>query len=160
MRALIAALLLALAGCGFQLRGTAQLPFDTIYIPGASGGIALDLKRNLQAGTDTKVVDNPAQVQAILQFTQETREKVILSLDPSGRVREFELRYTVGFLVRNTKGTDYVPPSQIELKRDISFNDSAVLSKESEEALLWRDMESDMVQQIMRRLASAKPAKG
>jgi LPS-assembly lipoprotein len=50
-----------------------------------------------------------------------------------------------------------VPPNaNITIYRDISFNDTQVLSKESEEALLWREMQSDMVQQLIRRLAAAR----
>jgi len=87
MRTALAFLLvLVLAGCGFQLRGTAALPFDTLYMPGARGGIALDLKRNIQAGTRTVVVDDPKKAEAVLDFLQETREKVILSLAATGRV--------------------------------------------------------------------------
>jgi LPS-assembly lipoprotein len=149
-------LLAALAGCGFQLRGSATLPFDTVYVPGASGGIALDLKRNIQAGTNAKVVDDPKKAQAVLEFTREVREKVILSLTGTGAVREFELRYLVSFRVHDSKGKDYVPTSTIQLTRDVTFNDAEVLAKESEEQLLYRDMQSDMVQQIMRRLAAAK----
>ncbi len=148
--------LLALAGCGFQLRGTANVPFETVYVPGATGGIALDLKRNIQAGTRAKVVDDPKAAEAILQFTEDTRNKEILSLTGTGRVREFQLRYRVGFRVHDGKGADFVPQSAIELTRDISFNDSEVLAKESEEQLLWRDMQTDMVQQIMRRLSAAQ----
>ena len=159
MRAAAAALLLALAGCGFQLRGTADVPFDSVYVPGASGGIALDLKRSIQAGTRAKVVDNPKQADAILQFLQETRQKVILSLSGTGRVSEYRLVYRVGFRVHDGKGGEFVPPATIELTRDISFNDSDVLAKESEEGLLIRDMQSDMVQQIMRRLAAAQKPK-
>jgi LPS-assembly lipoprotein len=146
----------ALAGCGFQLRGAAPLPFDTLYVPGAGGGIALDLKRNIQAGSNAKVVDEAKQADAVLQFTREERQKVILSLTATGRVREFQLRYIVGFRVVDNKGNDYVPQSTIELTRDITFNDADVLAKESEEQLLYRDMQNDMVQQIMRRLAAAK----
>ena len=152
-------LLLALAGCGFQLRGTASVPFDSVYVPGATGGIALDLKRSIQAGTHAKVVDDPKQAQAILQFLQEQRQKVILSLSGTGRVREYRLVYHVVFRVHDGKGGDFVPPSTIDLSRDISFNDSDVLAKESEESLLIRDMQADMVSQIMRRLASAQPPK-
>ena len=148
---------LLLAGCGFQLRGTADVPFETVFVPGATGGIALDLKRNIQAGTRAKVVDDPKAAEAILQFTEETRNKEILSLSGTGRVREFQLRYRVGFRLHDGKGADYVPQSALELTRDISFNDSEVLAKEAEEALLWRDMQTDMVQQIIRRLAAAKP---
>ena len=160
MRALTLLAAILLASCGFQLRGAAKLPFDTVYIGAAAGGIALDLKRNIQAGTDAKVVDDAKTAQALLQFTREERQKVILSLTATGRVREFQLRYIVGFRVVDNKGEVFVPPSTIELTRDITFSDADVLAKESEEQLLYRDMQNDMVQQIMRRLAAAKrPAK-
>jgi len=158
-RGLALVLTAMLAGCGFQLRGAAVLPFDTVYVPGATGGIALDLKRNIQAGTNAKVVDDPKKAQAVLEFTREERQKVILSLTGTGAVREFQLRYLVSFRLRDSKGADYVPTSTIQLTRDVTFNDAAVLAKESEEQLLYQDMQSDMVQQIMRRLAAAKPPK-
>lgn len=147
---------LLVAGCGFHLRGTADLPFATVYVPGATGGIALDLARNIQAGTNAKVVEDAKQAEAILQFTGETREKEILSLTGAGRVREFRLRYRVGFRVHDGKGRDFVPLSTLELTRDVTFNDAEVLAKENEEQLLFRDMQGDMVQQIMRRIASAQ----
>jgi LPS-assembly lipoprotein len=157
--ALALAFALVLAGCGFQLRGTAALPFDTLYIPGATGGIALDLKRNIQSGTRTTVVDDPKKTEAVLDFLEETREKVILSLAATGRVREYKLRYTVAFRVHNGKGGEFLPVNTVQLTRDITFNDSDVLAKETEEGLLYRDMQFDMVQQVMRRLAAAQPAK-
>jgi len=148
-----------LAGCGFQLRGTAELPFQTLYMPPASSGIALDVKRNIVAGTNTKVVDDPKEAEAQLQFTQELRDRNILSLAATGRVREYQLRYRVGFQVVDGKGGQFVPPTSIVLTRDITFNDSDVLSKEVEEGQLYRDMQFDMVRQIMLRMAAAKPAK-
>ena len=151
-----AAFLFLLAACGFQLRGTAELPFETLYMPGATGGVALDLKRNIQAGTRTTVVDDPRQAQAVMEFVQESRQKVILSLTGAGRVREFQLRYRVGFRVHDGRGGQFVPTSVIQLQRDVTFNDAEVLAKEAEEQLLYRDMQTDMVQQIMRRLASAR----
>ncbi len=147
------------AGCGFQLRGTTELPFDSIFVPAAHQGVALDIKRNIQSGTRTKVVDDAVAAQAILQFTQETREKHILSLSGSGRVREFQLRYRVGFRVHDGKGGEFLPQNTIELTRDVTFNDAVVLAKQEEDLLLYRDMQTDMVQQIMRRLAAATPAK-
>jgi LPS-assembly lipoprotein len=156
--AIAAALLLA--GCGFQMRGTVDLPFQTMYLPPASTpGIALDLRRNIQAGTHTKVVDDLKTAQAVLEFTQELRERLILSLAATGRVREYQLRYRVSFRVHDGKGGEFVPVSTVLLTRDITFNDSDVLSKETEEQLLYRDMQTDMVQLIMRRLAAATPPK-
>jgi LPS-assembly lipoprotein len=148
--------LVLLAGCGFRMRGTAEVPFDTLYLPGASSGIALDLKRYIQAGTNARVVDDPAKADAVMQFSEETRQKEVLSLTGTGKVREFQLRYRVGFRVHDGKGIDFVPQSVIQLTRDVTFNDTEILAKEQEEQILFRDMQTDMVQQILRRLAAAK----
>ena len=154
-RSFLIALAALLPGCGFRLRGTAELPFTSVYVPGATAGIALDLARNIQAGTNAKVVSDAKEADAILQFTGETREKEILSLTGAGRVREFRLRYRVGFRLHDGKGNDFVPQNTLELTRDVTFNDAEVLAKETEEQLLFRDMQGDMVQQIMRRLSAA-----
>lgn len=153
-----AILILALltAACGFQLRGQASLPFETLYVAiPADSPLGIELKRNIIAGTHTKLVNDRAQAQAIFELVSEERQKSILSFDTTGRVREFQLRYRLGFRVRDARGRDYLPLSEIQLTRDISYNDAQVLSKESEEELLFRDMQSDMVQQILRRLAAA-----
>ena len=158
-RTLVVLLLAALvaAGCGFQLRGQANLPFTTLHVPGNSPLLA-ELRRNIRNGTPTKLVDTTTGAEAVLEVANEAREKVILSLDTSGRVREFQLRYRVAFRVHDGKGQTWLAPGEITLTRDITFNDEQILAKESEEALLYRDMQSDMVQQIMRRLAAAKPS--
>ncbi|HVB49065.1 MAG TPA: LPS assembly lipoprotein LptE [Burkholderiales bacterium] len=160
MRAALASVLaLLLAACGFQLRGIAELPFQTIYVPGATGGIALEVKREIEAGSHTRVVDNPQHAQALLQFTQETQGSQILALDVNGRVRELRLLYTVSFRVTDPKGRDFVPPTTVQLSRDVTYNDADILAKQAEQVLLYRNMQTDMVQQIMRRLAASKPPK-
>jgi len=150
------ALALALAGCGFRLRGSAELPFETLYIPQSTSGIGLDLKRNIEAGTSAKVVADPRKAQAILQVDQEGRGKQILSLTGAGRVREFQLTYTVAFRVHDGKGGEYVPSNTIQLTREITFADTQILAKEYEEQLLFRDMQVEAVQQILRRLSAAQ----
>ncbi len=159
MKSLVLLVALMLASCSFRLRGTADVPFEALYVPNANAGIALTLKRYIQAGTRARVVDDPKQADAILVLSAESRDKQILSLTGTGAVREFQLRYRVGFRVHDGKGADYVPQSAIQLTRDITFNDTQVLAKEAEEQLLFRDMETDMVQQIMRRLAAAQKPK-
>ena len=155
--ALLASAALAVAGCGFQLRGQAQLPFDTLYIPGSTP-LVVELKRNLAAASKTRLVESPGDAQAVLGFTQESRDKVILSFNTAGRVSEYQLRYRVGFRVTDAKGRQvYLPTNEVLLTRDVSYSDAQVLAKEAEEALLYRDMQSDMVQQILRRLVAAKP---
>ena len=149
---------LCVAACGFQLRGTAELPFETLYLP-ATAGIGLDIKRNIRAGSRTQIVDDPKTAQAVLEFTQEAREKIILSLSSAGRVNEFELRYRVGFRVHDGKGGDFVPASTLQLSRAVTFNDSLILAKDAEEQQLYREMQFDMVQLIMRRLTAAQKPK-
>jgi LPS-assembly lipoprotein len=151
--------LLLLGGCGFRMRGTADVPFETLHIPEARSGIGLDLKRNVEAGTRTRVVDDPKAAQAILQILQEHRGKQILTLTGTGTVREYQLRYEVGFRVHDGKGGEYVPRSTILLTREMTYTDALILAKEAEEQLLFRDMQSEAVNQIVRRLAAAQPPK-
>ncbi len=98
----------------------------------------------------------PKNAEATLHILSEVREKVILSLSTGGRVSEFRLIYRVSYRLLDNKSADRIPPGTIVLQHSISFNDSAVLSKESEEALLYRDMQTDAVHQLVRRLQAAK----
>jgi len=148
---------LALTACGFKLRGQQTFPFDTISVP-VNSPLGFELQRNIAAANEqTKLVANAADADAVLSIMGEAQEKVILSLNTQGRVREYQLRYRVVFRVSSPKGIDLVPPTSLLLTRDITFNDQ-VLAKETEEAQLFREMRSDVVQQIIRRLAAATPA--
>lgn len=161
MRASIPVMLvLLLAACGFQLRGAQPLPFSSLYIPADTWEVGALLKRNIRALGSTQLAETPQQAQAVLTLLGEAREKSILSLSGTGRVREYQLRYRLAFRVHDLKGREYVAPTEIVLVRDISFSDERVLAKEQEEALLYRDMQNDMVQQIMRRMAAAKIVAG
>lgn len=157
MRAVLVMLAAVLmAGCGFQLRGSSSLPFETIYVPGSSGGVALDLKRAIQSSSSTRVVDSPKDAQAVFELTEARQEKEILSLTGAGRVREYRLRYHVRYRVHDAKGRDVIPSTTLSQVRDVTFNDSQVLAKEAEDQLLYRDMQTDMVQQILRQLAATQ----
>jgi len=86
----------------------------------------------------------------------ELREKQILSITGGGRVSEYQLRYRVFFRLTDAKNREHIPASELILKRDFSYNDEQALSKDSEEALLYRDMRDDAVQQLVRRMQAAK----
>ena len=149
---------LTLAACGFQLRGAASLPFDTVYVqaPPASQ-FAIHLKRVLASGSKARVVERAADAQVLLHVQSEQREKQVLSLSGGGRVREYLLRYRVIYrLTDNKSAQEYVGASEIVLQRDFSYNDAEALAKAGEEALLYRDMQNDAVQQLVRRLQAAK----
>ena len=91
-----------------------------------------------------------------MDFVSEQREKVVVGMSATGQVREFQLRTRLKFKLRTPQGKELIPETELLQQRDISFNESAVLAKESEENLLYRDMQSDIVQQLMRRLAAIK----
>lgn len=159
-----AALLAAasLSGCGFQLRGASNsytMPFHSIYLgfPDTST-LGTQLKRNLRATDQVVIVDKAkdAEAQFVLQSEQQGRQ--ILSLNSLGRVREYLLTYTLTFSVRDQAGRELLPSTQISLRRNMPYDESQALAKDNEAALLYRDMQADIVQQIMRRLAAIKPA--
>lgn len=151
------ATLTLLAGCGFQLRGTASLPYDTLHVAAPrSSAFAIELRRAVNAGTRTRIVDEAKEAQATLQLVSEAREKIILSLSGGGRVREFQLRYRMAYRLVDKDNKELRPTTQIALHRDLSYNDTDTLSKESEEALLYRDMQNDAVSQLLRHLQAMR----
>ena len=151
--------LFSVAGCGFHLRGSANLPYETLHVAAAPSSVfATQLRRAVISGSQTKVVDNPKEAQATLHVLAEAREKTILSLSGGGRVREFQLIYRVQYRLADKDNKELRAPTMIRLHRDFSFNDSDTLSKESEEALLYRDMQTDAVNQLMRQLQATRAA--
>lgn len=150
--------LLLLGACGFQLRGSHALPYESLYISLPAGSvIGATLKRQIRASGGTRLVDEREEAQAVFVQTNDMRERLILSMNTSGRVREVRLRYRYSYRILDPKGRELVPNTGVEMTRDLTYDDSAVLAKEQEEQLLWRDMENDLAQQLMRRLAAVKP---
>ena len=152
--------LISLNGCGFALRKAPEFAFTTLFsgLP-ESSPLGVELRRSLQSTRKVRVITDPRllnEAEVVLDVLADQREKVVLSLNASGQVREFQLRLRFGFRLRTLAGKELIPATEIALQRDISFNESAVLAKEAEEALLYRDMQNDVVQQIMRRLSAVK----
>ncbi|HWU83698.1 MAG TPA: LPS assembly lipoprotein LptE [Rhodocyclaceae bacterium] len=146
-----------LTACGFQLRGNYPLPFDTLYIdlPERSDLYA-SLKRNIEASSKTRVISERAEAQAMLSVVYDRTTQGILSLSGTGRVTEYQLVRAFAFRVIGKDGRDIIPQREILVRRDLPYSDDTVLAKASETELLVADMQNDLVQQIMRRLAAAK----
>ena len=148
-----------LGGCGFHLRGDASYPFSTLFIANEQKTLFYgELKRTLTGLGHLKLVDRPEGAEAILELTPPNPidDKSILALSGGGRVREFQLTKRVVFRVRDAAGLEWLPTSEIVIRRDFSFNDTQALAKENEERLLLEDMQNDAVRQIARRLQLAK----
>ncbi|MEZ7846871.1 MAG: LPS assembly lipoprotein LptE [Polaromonas sp.] len=158
--ALGASALLATAGCGFKLRAAPNFAFASIYVNMPEGStLGNELKRALAANNTLRVVTDPQQMMksdVILDPLFDQRQKIVVATNAAGLVREFQLRLLFSFRLRTPQGKELIPRAELQQQRDISFNESAVLAKEAEEGLLYRDMQNDIVQQVMRRLAAVQ----
>lgn len=148
-----------LAACGFKLRASAELPFATLH-NGMKVGSELsdEFIRQARISSNTKLVANRSRAQASLEMIKESREKEAVSFSPSGRPREYLLRYRVNFRVRDNSGVEVLEPTEILLRRYITTTDIEVLSAQLEEEFLYKEMQKDMAQQIIRRLSVLKLA--
>ena len=148
---------LLLAGCGFQLRGAEPLRFRSIALTGFAPRSSLhdELKSALLARHVT-VEDNPARAELILQALTDVRERSVVATTTAAQVRELTLRLRLRFRTQTPAGRELTPPTELALARDLSYNETQALAKQHEEAELYRDMQSDIVAQVLRRLASVR----
>jgi len=153
-------LAMLLAGCGFELRKPPSFAFASIYlaVPPMSQ-LDLELQRALAASGGVSLITDQRQVERadlVFELLQELREKVVLGRTSTGAVREYQLRIRLRFKVRNRQGIERIPDTELVQQRDISYSESFALAKEDEEDLLYRNMQSDLVRQILRRLAALR----
>jgi LPS-assembly lipoprotein len=148
-----------LAGCGFALRRAPELQFHTLQLVGFAprSSLADELRKNINASTTTLVVDAAAQAAVQFEALTDARERSVVASTAAGQVREVQVRARLKFSLRTTAGRELIAPTEIVLSRDLSYNENVALAKEQEEALLYRAMQTDIVAQVMRRLASVPP---
>ena len=145
---------LALAGCGFELRREPALPFRSIVLTGFApdSPLADELRRSLSK--KVSVVDTPAQAEVVLQATADRRERSVVASTSAAQVREFQLRLKFDFRAQTPGGRELIAPASLLLSRDLSYSENFALAKAQEESDLYREMQTDVVLQVMRRLAS------
>ena len=150
-----------LAACGFKLRGSQTLPFEKIYLAlPVNSSMGAEMSRLLRSSTNAQVVTDRKEAQAVFELLGETREREVLAINAQGRATEYQLRLRVRFRVTDKNAGELLGPTDLIARRDITFNESDLLAKESEESLLYRDMQSDLVRQMVNRLAAVRPEVG
>ena len=149
-----------LAACGFQLRGTTELPFSRIALEGFAPRSSLgdELRRTLSQSAE--VVATPAQAQVVLHVLADRRERSVVASTTAGQVRELTLRVRLEFRLTTPGGRELIPTTELLMTRDMSYSETVALAKEYEEAQLVRSMQTDIVGQLMRRLANVKSLTG
>ncbi|MDO9435415.1 LPS assembly lipoprotein LptE [Hydrogenophaga sp.] len=158
--ALSAAAVVGVSGCGFALRKAPTFAFQSVRIAGSeTTPIARELRaalitNGLTVITTATPASTPAEV--VLTVTVDQRERIAVGQTAAGQVRELQLRTRFIFRMRTANEKDLIQDTELLLERDLSFSETAVLSKAAEEELLYRDMASDVVQQVVRRMAAVK----
>ncbi len=147
---------LGLAGCGFELRKPPVFAFKTLSVMGNSAFL-VNLRRNIASGGTVTLVpaEQSATADAILEVLGENRERVVISTNSAGEVRDLELRLNIRFRLRTPGGKELLN-TQIQQRRDLTYSETNTLAKEAEAEMLFRDMQNDAAQQLQRRLAAVK----
>lgn len=168
--AVIAAGLFTLGGCGFKLRGAHDIAFKTVQLTGFSSTspFAVELARALEAsGVD--VVDSTLQAaqaassatvpasHVVIEGLVDKRDMVVSTMTAYGQVRDMTVRNTLRFRVLRADGSVLLPPSDVALAREMTYNERDALAKQDETEALHRAMQSDLVGQVLRRLAAIRP---
>jgi LPS-assembly lipoprotein len=145
-----------LGGCGFELRRAPRLGFASIALSGFAPRSPLAEELRRQLSEQVKVLQPPAPVDVVLQAIDDLREKSVVASTAAAQVRELQLRLRFNFRAHTLGGRELIPRAELMLSRDLSYSETAALAKEQEEAELYRDMQNDVVRQVLRRLAAVQ----
>jgi len=155
----VAFLLMLIMGCGFHLRGAADLSdnLKVMHIEGVNlqRDIGLYLKRGL-VSNGIIVVEQAQADSAVLKIIENKFDRRVLSVGSNAKVSEYELYALIRFSVMDAQGKTLAEGQSVEAQRDYQFDEGEVLGRESEEALLRDQLNQELVQSILRRLSAIK----
>ncbi len=148
----------AATGCGFHLRGSYTLPFETMYVNMPKNNrMAAEIRRMLTAGTNVQLVDEMKDAQAVLDLIGQSRHRDVIALNTKGEAREYELTLKLTFRVASPDGDEYMAPTTFTASHEISYSDEDYNSRGAEEALLYNEMQNNLIVQLINRLSTLKP---
>ncbi len=145
---------LGVAGCGFQLRQPPKLAFASIALTGFAPRSPLANELRRQLALQVRLLDAPPKADVVLHALVDAREKSVVASTSAAQVREIQLRLKFNFRAHTPTGRELIPGAELLIKRDLSYSETTALAKEQEEAELYREMQADVVAQVLRRLAA------
>lgn len=158
-RYLIGLLLLcmvAVAGCGFKMRGQADLPFKSIYTNiNRQSSFGIYIYRLLKASSpETVMANDTAHADIIVNQLGMNRTQTEVSLDANGKVEEYELSLTFQFSVVDKQGNELIAPTTLSSSQLLPYDENAADAKAAEMQLIYRTMEKNIADRLYRRLTS------
>jgi len=157
LRGLVCVLLLAiLAACGFRMKGTSPLPFDTLYTNIAeNSAFGADLRRLIVATSpNTRFVEDVSEAQARLTQLSLQRSMREIAISPEGNVEEYELNLVFVFQLTDAQGRQLLPPTTLRSTREVPYDPDALQAKQGEIGSLFQEMQRSLIDRIVRRLTS------
>lgn len=158
MRLLLAlAAAVALGGCGFHLQGRTVLPASLavthIDTQDEQSDFVQDLRRALLA-SGARLTSRSQEATAVVRVLQDQVSQSVLSVSARNIPREYQITHTVRFTVQAAGGRELLPPQDVTLSRDYSFDERLLLAKEREEEILREALARDLAGIVMRQLGS------
>ncbi|OYV40252.1 MAG: hypothetical protein B7Z83_01455 [Thiomonas sp. 20-64-5] len=147
----------ALSACGFRLRGSTNLSFNTLFVQGAqTSPFVIALKRQVAATTSTRIAPDAKSAQAVFTLLSEAQTQTAQAYNADGTVAQYLLRYTVRFQLATPQGKILIAPTELTQTSNLSYSSSATLAKANEADLLYRGMREELVNRLMYQLAAVK----
>lgn len=152
---LVVSLLTLLQGCGFQLRGAAELPpsISPLYLQGV--GEHDPLRRDLRQifeGANIQLATDRSKASSILHITKQEQDRRVLSVDSRGKVVEYEIHQALEFELLDADGASLMERQSVGSQRTYENPETGILGKNQEEKLLRRDLRLDLVRRIAYRI--------
>jgi len=153
---LLLACSIVVTGCGFHRQGVTTMSplMKATYIDAEDdrSGFQLELRRALLA-SGARIVPTAEEATATLRIARDETGRRVLSVSARNTPREYEVYYLVRYSV-TAGGKELLPPQDLELTRDYSFDETRLLAKEEEEEILRAAIARDLAGIVLRRLAS------
>lgn len=145
-----------LAACGFRLKGTAPLPFDTLYtnISEYSAFGAMMRRAIVASSPNTRFVHDPEEAQARLMQLSNRQTRREIAIDAQGQVEDYELNLVFVFQLTDGKGRLVLPPTTLETTRELPYDPDEAQAKQDEMNKMFNDMQESMVERLVRRLSA------
>jgi len=144
------------AGCGWRLQGTEKLPQIMAVTYVDTKDQYTDFNQALRerlAASGSRLVPSGSAATAIVRVHKDESGRRVLSVSARNTPEEYEVYYSVEYSVVSG-GTELIGRQRLELKRDYSYDETAVLAKEREQAILREGLARDLASLVMRQLAS------
>jgi len=148
---------ITLSSCGFKLKGSYEIPYQTIYLQAAGESrVGRIIKRQIQRKSNIEIVQTLSAAEATINILEEVSTRAVAVLSNVGSVDEYELIYTVRYRIGSGQNSSSMQEGQIVLRRKITHSDLDIAAKSNEEDVLINDMASEAATGILVRLSRTK----